>query len=63
MNSRLLGAILGLAMIAGCSQSSNDTGESGLRVELKPLGEIAKTQVRIVAYMTGFGRFATGDNA
>ncbi len=33
MNSRLLGAILGLAMIAGCSQSSDGTGESGLRVE------------------------------
>jgi N-acyl-D-amino-acid deacylase len=33
MNSRLLGAILGLAMIAGCSQSSDDAGESGISVE------------------------------
>jgi len=33
MNSRLLGALLGLAMIAGCSSSSEDAGESGPRVE------------------------------
>ena len=33
MNSKLFGAILGLAMVAGCSSSSDDAGESGLRVE------------------------------
>jgi len=33
MNTRLVTAITVLAMIAGCSQSSDDTGESGLRVE------------------------------
>ena len=33
MNCRLLGAILGLVLITGCSSSSDDAGESGLRVE------------------------------
>ena len=33
MNNGLVTAITVLAMIAGCSQSSDDTGESGLRVE------------------------------
>ena len=33
MNSRLLGAILGLAMIAGCSSSSDDAGESQISVD------------------------------
>jgi len=33
MNLRLLGAIIGLVLVAGCSSSSDDAGESGLRVE------------------------------
>jgi N-acyl-D-aspartate/D-glutamate deacylase len=33
MNFRLLGAIIGLVLVAGCSSSSDDAGESGLRVE------------------------------
>ncbi len=33
MNRRLIGTILGLVLIAGCSSSSDDAGESGRRVE------------------------------